>query len=143
MTEAFSRDRTNFIGLSVKKQVRISVFMPPRWTRGYRPRLSRSLLGRYSILCALQWWGCSTRGNHFWICSGAAGVGGPPGIPNDLVGVVMVIFALFATATGVPGAPGVPGRGGGCGLAGKDCVCKVWHGLGQRWQRYELGKSVT
>ena len=32
---------------------------------------------------------------------------------------------------------------GGCGLAGKECVCKIWHGSGQRLRRYEQGKSVT
>ena len=41
---------------------------------------------------------------------------------------------------GVPGAPGVLG---GCSLAGKECVCKIWHGSGQRVRRYEQGKSVT
>ena len=41
---------------------------------------------------------------------------------------------------GVPGALGVLG---GCSLAGKVFVCKIWHGSGQRLQRYEQGKIVT
>ena len=35
------------------------------------------------------------------------------------------------------GARRGPCDGRGCGLAAKECVYKVWHGSGQRWQRYE------